>query len=329
MIVDIQGIVAADRSFLVKELTVIAIDCTSFAHWMFKHPKSIEGDAKTNFWLKKYLHGMDTRCGDVEYNELPRIMKLLRCETIYVKGAVKKRVVEKHMSKIIAITSNPLQMDKSSSVDITSINQKVSTVFCKICHSGGSYEQLMQPCFCKGSVGHVHLTCLEKWLNECGDDKCELCLFRFQAERQRRYSALRSLVIWVRHPPHRHILYSDLSVMIILTTVVIFLITCLTIAMRQFKTLDPRYPEIWGRAVVALFIIITLLGYGMSMYMIIRDNLRPWYRWWRSCNVIRLNRNQLIQQNNSDNKRNDEIEALSLHNVIININSVRDTTIQL
>lgn len=91
-----------------------------------------------------------------------------------------------------------------------------------------------------GSVGHVHLTCLEKWLNECGDDKCELCLFRFQAERTRRYTALRSMIIWARHPTHRHILYSDLSVMIILTTVVIFLITCLTVGMRQFRTLDPR-----------------------------------------------------------------------------------------
>lgn len=97
MIVDVQGVVAVDGSFLVKELTAIAVDCTSFAHWLFKHPKIIKGDAKTNSWLKKHLHGMDTRYGDVEYDELPRIMKLLRCETIYVKGAVKKTVVEKHL----------------------------------------------------------------------------------------------------------------------------------------------------------------------------------------------------------------------------------------
>ena len=97
MIVDVQGIVAADGSFLVKEMTAIAVDTTSFAHWVFKHPKMVKDDTKTNYWLKKHLHGLDTKIGDVEYEELPRIMKLLRCETIYVKGDVKRRVLEKYI----------------------------------------------------------------------------------------------------------------------------------------------------------------------------------------------------------------------------------------
>lgn len=40
----------------------------------------------------------------------------------------------------------------NSLMDIYSLDQKISKIFCKICHSGGSDEQLIQPCFCKGNV---------------------------------------------------------------------------------------------------------------------------------------------------------------------------------
>lgn len=100
MIVDIQGVVAVanpKQSFVVKEMSVVAMDSTSVSHWMFKHPTTAVSDAKTNRWLQLYHHGMDTACGDVEYTELPKIMKLLRSEVIYVKGGQKKEVIEQYL----------------------------------------------------------------------------------------------------------------------------------------------------------------------------------------------------------------------------------------
>lgn len=100
LIVDIQGVVSAasnDHSFLIKEMSVVAMDSTSVYHWMFKHPVNTVGDSKTNYWLKMYHHGMDTLCGDVEYTELPRIINLMRSEVVYVKGVQKKEVIERYL----------------------------------------------------------------------------------------------------------------------------------------------------------------------------------------------------------------------------------------
>lgn len=48
--------------------------------------------------------------------------------------------------------ANPVVSNTNSVADIRTLDQKPSTVICKICHSGGSYEQLIQPCFCKGII---------------------------------------------------------------------------------------------------------------------------------------------------------------------------------
>lgn len=44
-----------------------------------------------------------------------------------------------------------LAKNKEDSKETSSLNKKSSTI-CKICHSGGSCEQLIQPCLCKGNL---------------------------------------------------------------------------------------------------------------------------------------------------------------------------------
>ncbi|VVC27778.1 Zinc finger, RING-CH-type,Zinc finger, RING/FYVE/PHD-type [Cinara cedri] len=109
------------------------------------------------------------------------------------------------------------------------IEKKPSAVFCKICLSGGSDEQLLiQPCTCKGSMGHVHLSCLERWLNENGVGRCELCHFEFNVEERLRYTAGRALLIWSRSPNHRDSLRIDFTVILIMTLIVGILLTCVS-----------------------------------------------------------------------------------------------------
>jgi len=43
-----------------------------------------------------------------------------------------------------------IESDNTTCVEVISLDQKLSTAFCKICYSGGSCEQLIHPCFCKG-----------------------------------------------------------------------------------------------------------------------------------------------------------------------------------
>ncbi|OXA56357.1 E3 ubiquitin-protein ligase MARCH2 [Folsomia candida] len=71
---------------------------------------------------------------------------------------------------------------------------------CRICHDSPSSEKLIKPCLCKGSMGNVHRTCLERWLGESGKGSCEICGQEFNTVRVPKYRGLRSFIAWVRHP---------------------------------------------------------------------------------------------------------------------------------
>ncbi|XP_077543038.1 E3 ubiquitin-protein ligase MARCHF2-like [Haemaphysalis longicornis] len=59
---------------------------------------------------------------------------------------------------------------------------------CRICHEGDHESPLLSICRCSGTMGLVHLLCLEQWLGASGSDTCELCHYRFQVElRPRRF----------------------------------------------------------------------------------------------------------------------------------------------
>ncbi|KAL1426683.1 hypothetical protein MTO96_018152 [Rhipicephalus appendiculatus] len=52
--------------------------------------------------------------------------------------------------------------------------------FCRICYEGDQKAELVSPCSCSGDMGFVHVSCLERWLNERNVDSCEHCGERFQ-----------------------------------------------------------------------------------------------------------------------------------------------------
>lgn len=59
---------------------------------------------------------------------------------------------------------------------------------CRICHEGGGGggEGLLSPCYCTGTLGAVHKSCLEKWLSSSNTSYCELCHTEFSVERRPR-----------------------------------------------------------------------------------------------------------------------------------------------
>ncbi|XP_034565063.1 E3 ubiquitin-protein ligase MARCH3-like [Notolabrus celidotus] len=64
---------------------------------------------------------------------------------------------------------------------------------CRICHEGGSQEELLSPCECSGSLSSVHRSCLERWLSASGTSFCELCQHQFTVQRRSR-----SLLEWLQ-----------------------------------------------------------------------------------------------------------------------------------
>ena len=51
--------------------------------------------------------------------------------------------------------------------------------FCRYCQDTDEQDDMIQPCKCDGSTGHVHKTCLQKWLDSDINSRqrtCEICM---------------------------------------------------------------------------------------------------------------------------------------------------------
>ena len=91
------------------------------------------------------------------------------------------------MSELLDIkkgATNPLDDDTGKSSRIPPPPSSKNTT-CRIC-CDSTKEKLISPCYCIGSHGFVHLSCLERWLSEAGRKSCEVCLFKFSAEIKRK-----------------------------------------------------------------------------------------------------------------------------------------------
>ena len=46
---------------------------------------------------------------------------------------------------------------------------------CRICHEDDDVEDLIAPCYCAGTMGLIHRSCMQKWLTTSKTTACELC----------------------------------------------------------------------------------------------------------------------------------------------------------
>ncbi|XP_022184544.1 uncharacterized protein LOC111043803 [Nilaparvata lugens] len=161
---------------------------------------------------------------------------------------------------------------------------------CRICQTAISTEKLISPCLCKGSMAFVHLSCLERWLNQSGRDSCELCTFRYEAEQTRRYSLLEGLRIWFRHPRHLSQLKSDIMMALVLTGVTAILVGISLGGMKYFVLEGHRLgiSYVWTEGVISFFLSVIIIGYITTIYVMFRDHMLPWYNWWNKCVNVRL-----------------------------------------
>ncbi|XP_064465973.1 E3 ubiquitin-protein ligase MARCHF2-like [Ornithodoros turicata] len=51
---------------------------------------------------------------------------------------------------------------------------------CRVCFSSAEHEPLYAPCHCKGSIGLIHKSCLERWLKVRSTRTCNVCGFEFK-----------------------------------------------------------------------------------------------------------------------------------------------------
>ncbi|XP_060527868.1 E3 ubiquitin-protein ligase MARCHF2-like isoform X2 [Cylas formicarius] len=97
--------------------------------------------------------------------------------------------------------SDKKQTRVSKEHNATSPKLSVTSVACRICYESEKVEELVAPCYCKGSVAYVHRSCLDQWLSESGTTNCELCHQMFRREKLAKTNHFRSICHWLKNGP--------------------------------------------------------------------------------------------------------------------------------
>ncbi|BFG06104.1 E3 ubiquitin-protein ligase MARCH4 [Drosophila madeirensis] len=186
-----------------------------------------------------------------------------------------------------ATQCNNLGNDVSaSSESMTSLGSLV----CRICHNADNPEQLVSPCLCKGSLTYVHVHCLERWISTSRCTICELCQFQYNTEQTLRYSCLQSLRIWYSRAMSRRALQEDCQMFTLLTLVAFGIIGTLLVGIQYYAANNQSWAisKLWTKSWMLFFLFMTITVYFANIFMLVKSQLTPWYRWWQSARDIKL-----------------------------------------
>ncbi|XP_060881906.1 uncharacterized protein LOC132953537 [Metopolophium dirhodum] len=109
-IADMQCVLGAGNKYFIKELSIVDTETWANQHWIFKNSKSKQDNKsrKTNKWLEHNYHKLTIEYGDVEYEELSRILNSLKFSCIYVKGEQKKQLLTEFIPQVALINIEDL-----------------------------------------------------------------------------------------------------------------------------------------------------------------------------------------------------------------------------
>lgn len=174
----------------------------------------------------------------------------------------------------------------------------IASMLCRICQTNTANEVLISPCRCKGSMAYVHLSCLERWLNQSSRSYCELCKYQYNAIETQRYGFCEALWLWINHPRNRTHVQSDFLIVILLTIVTAGLVCVCILGMQYFVIEATKFgmTRMWTKVVVCIFLGTVIVGYIVTIYLLIKDELAPWYRWWKNTVDVRLRLTASIAQ---------------------------------
>ncbi|XP_068624249.1 uncharacterized protein [Battus philenor] len=206
------------------------------------------------------------------------------------------KTIEGHKKKTSGNLSEKSDFGLATRDSLSSIGSNV----CRICMTKGR-ERLISPCNCKGSLANVHLSCLERWLNQVGRNHCELCGFSYPAIRTPRYTVLQALRLWFGNPRNRSHLQSDCLIFWLLSTVTAGLLAVCIVGTQyfviegnKFGKLDPGARKDEGishritETAMDFFMAIVLCGYSVTVYLLWKDHYVMWNRWRRANVNVRL-----------------------------------------
>jgi hypothetical protein len=109
-ILDVQCVLDSKSEYLIKEMSVVDTITLSSQHWIFKHSRvtQIAKSRSVNKWLERNYHNLSMEHGDVEYEEVDRILNSLKFNRIYVKGEQKQKIIQDFIPHVYVINIEDL-----------------------------------------------------------------------------------------------------------------------------------------------------------------------------------------------------------------------------
>ncbi|XP_071169380.1 uncharacterized protein [Mytilus edulis] len=192
-------------------------------------------------------------------------------------------------------TSDDTRLLCDSIADLTTLPNPESdsdAPHCRICHEGDEEEDLLSPCFCSGSVGALHMSCLEKWLGASDKTRCEICGFQFSISKNPKP------VTWFLKNKslgrERRYLIADIGCAIWFTPFTIGSFTGCMIGASYFTSVDKD----WQATTLILLAMINLLIFSLWCGFTIRRNYILCSTWRENFQEIKIKYNPPDKNNN-------------------------------
>lgn len=171
------------------------------------------------------------------------------------------------------------------------------SAICRICY-GTDMQHLLSICQCKGSIAYVHLECIERWLQECGVDTCDLCKYKFITVRKPTQSKLKSLLTWMKHEDNEEDmdeLLSDFAATFIFSPFIVVLTlsgyhTIVNNSMAIINSEEVVFSLSGTLSTLSLFTVVSLvnsIGFSWICY-IGQKHYSRWNAWYRKLTTVSI-----------------------------------------
>ncbi|XP_072751340.1 E3 ubiquitin-protein ligase MARCHF3 [Anoplolepis gracilipes] len=176
-----------------------------------------------------------------------------------------------------------------------SLSDSMEDVNCRICYDPNQELPIIYPCKCKGTMGAIHLKCLERWLEESNRNSCELCGYEFQVERTPRYKVLRSIVVWLCLNQDEHQMYArnvkaDLlrCLVVIPVTIACSYICVVAADFYAMNNYDNFPPARWTTYSLLSMMALLILSFFIWIYMALQYHQKAWFYWWQKSSIVKI-----------------------------------------
>ncbi|XP_022837536.1 uncharacterized protein LOC111364747 isoform X3 [Spodoptera litura] len=256
-------------------ITTVPITTVPITNMPVVHPVISTVPEPTEMTNPSYSNvtNVQTECRSINTNE------------VIVTNTIEPKISKPDKKKTSGTLSEKSDLGITARDSLSSIGSNV----CRICMTRGR-ERLISPCNCKGSLANVHLSCLERWLNQVGRNHCELCGFSYPAIRTPRYTVLQALRLWFGNPRNRSHLQSDCLIFWLLSTVTAGLLAVCIVGTQYFVIEGTNFGISHRITETAMdfFMAIVLCGYSVTVYLLWKDHYVMWNRWRRANVNVRL-----------------------------------------